>query len=40
MGAQLAKYCIDSLVRMSGDLDPGARVEAFDASCGSRRSVA
>ena len=35
MGAQFAKYCTNGLVRMSGDLDAGARVEAFDACCNS-----
>jgi hypothetical protein len=31
MGAQFAEYCTNGLVRTSGDLDAGARVEAFDA---------
>jgi anti-anti-sigma regulatory factor len=35
MGAQFAIYCTIGLVRMSGDLDAGARGEAFDACCNS-----
>jgi anti-anti-sigma factor len=33
MGAQFAMSSSNGLVRMSGDLDAGARVEAFDACC-------
>ena len=33
MDAQFAVRCTIGLVRMCGDLDAGARVEAFDACC-------
>jgi anti-anti-sigma regulatory factor len=35
MGAHFAIHCTNGLVRMSGDLGAGERVEAFDACCNS-----